>query len=154
MDQVKTGGFKLIGKKLPVLTTNEGGQSNIDCGNLWQQFLKENVKNNIPGKISDDIFAVYFDYEGDHTKPFSFFIGCKVGIDTRTPQGMDGLFIPSENYYRFLAKGKIPDCVADAWKEIWTSKIGRAYKYDFEVYGERSQNWNDAEVEIYLSLTI
>jgi len=151
MDQIKTGGFKLIGIKLPHKTSNEEGQSNIDCGELWQRFNEEGIKNKIPGKISDDIYAVYFAYEGDYTKPFSFFIGCKVNMDTRTPEDLDGLFIPVQNYQKVVAKGIIPDCIANAWRDIWAAKNNRGYKYDFEVYGEKSRDWKNAEVEIYLS---
>ena len=151
IDQIRNGGFKLIGIKLPHKTSNEGGLSSADCGKLWQKFTDEHIKERIPGKISDDIYAVYFAYEGDHTKPFSYFLGCKVKTETRTPAGLDGLFIPAQNYSRIIAKGPIPDCIANAWKETWNSNINRAYKYDFEVYGEKSRDWKNAEVEIYLS---
>jgi predicted transcriptional regulator YdeE len=50
------------------------------------------------------------------------------------------------------AKGKIPDCIANARKKIWTSNIPRKYQRDFKVYDERSKNWNDAEVDVYLSI--
>lgn len=151
MDQVKIGGFKLIGIKLPHKTSNEGGRSAIDCGNLWQKFTAENIKEKIPDKISDELFAVYFAYEGDHTKPFSYFIGCKVKMDTRTPEGLYGIFIPQGTYQRVLANGPMPNCIADAWRGIWASKTKRTYQYDFEVYGEKSQDWRNAEVEIFLS---
>ncbi|MEX1238839.1 MAG: effector binding domain-containing protein, partial [Cyclobacteriaceae bacterium] len=87
MDQIKTGGFKLIGIKLPHKTSNEGGRSSVDCGKLWEKFNDDHIRDRIPGKISDEIYAVYFGYEGDHTKPFSYFIGCKVKLETRTPDG-------------------------------------------------------------------
>jgi predicted transcriptional regulator YdeE len=94
---------------------------------------------------------VYFGYEGDYTKPFSYFIGCKVKIDTDTLQGMDNLIIPAGSFTKVIAKGKMPDCVANSWKDIWSSKIDRAYKYDFEIYDERSKDWSNAEVEIFVS---
>ena len=46
----------------------------------------------------------------------------------------------------------MPDCVINAWKEIWGSNIPRSYKMDFEVYDERSKDWGNAEVEVYLSV--
>ena len=81
MDKTKKSEFKLIGLKLDNKTTNEGGQSSIECGNLWQKFETENFAERIPDKLSDEVYAVYFDYEGDYTKPYSYFIGCKVKID-------------------------------------------------------------------------
>ena len=152
MDQIQTGEFKLIGLKLPHKTSNERGQSAIDCAQLWKRFSDENIRQRIPEKISDDIYAVYFAYEGDHTKPFAFFVGCKVKMDTRTPEGLDGLFVPAETCQRVLVKGKLPEAIASAWEEIWRSAIARAYKYDFEVYGEGSKDWKNGTVEIYLSL--
>lgn len=151
MDDIIKTEFKLIGLKLPHKTINDGGKSNIDCGNLWQKFEKENFAERIPGKLSDEIYAVYFDYDGDHTKPFSYFIGCKVEIDTGTPPGMNSLVIAAGSFTKVVAKGKMPGCVANSWKEIWHSKMERAYKYDFEIYSDRSKDWNNAEVEIFIS---
>ena len=116
------------------------------------QFEKENYAVKIPGKVSGEILAVYHDYEGDYTQPFSYFIGCKVNGDAEVPPGMDSLIIPKGNYQKIIARGKMPDCIANAWKEIWASHISRAYKADFEVYDERSKDWNNAEVDIYVSL--
>jgi predicted transcriptional regulator YdeE len=144
--------FKLIGISLPSKTTNENGQSGIDCGNLWQKFITENVVAKIQNKLSDEIYAVYYQYDGDHTKPFSYFIGCKVAEDTLTPDGMDSVIIKNGNYQKVIAKGKMPDCIGEAWIDIWNSKLDRQYITDFEVYGEKSQDWNNAEVEIYIGV--
>ncbi len=151
MNKTSVTGFKLIGLKLSNKTTNEGGQSGIDCGNLWQKFETGNFAEIIPGKLSNEVYAVYFDYEGDYSKPFSYFIGCKVGVDTEVPPGMDSLRIPSGSYLKITTKGKMPDCIINSWKDIWDSEINRAYQYDFEVYDERSKNWNNAEVDIFVS---
>ena len=151
MEKIKKTEFKLIGLKLGGKTTNDKGQSGIDCGNLWQKFERENFAEGIPGKLSDEIYAVYFDYEGDYTKPFSYFIGCKVKNDTQTTQGMTSLIIPAGSFTKVIAKGKMPDCVANSWKDIWNSEIERTYKYDFEIYDERSKDWSNAEVEIFVS---
>ena len=84
--------------------------------------------------------------------PFSYFIGCKVKSGSETPQGLESLIIPKATYQKIKAKGKMPDCVANAWKEIWSSDIPRAYQADFEVYDEKSRDWNNAEVTIFLSV--
>jgi len=151
MNKTSVTGFKLIGLRLSNKTTNEGGQSGIDCGNLCQKFETENFAEIIPGKLSNEVYAVYFDYEGDYSKPFSYFIGCKVDVDTEVPQGMDSLRIPFGSYLKITTKGKMPDCIINSWKDIWDSGINRAYQYDFEVYDERSKNWNNTEVDIFVS---
>lgn len=152
MDKINLEEIKLIGLSLKSKTTNLNGQSNIDCGNLWQKFEKENYAIKIPNKLSNEILAVYYQYEGDHTQPFSYFIGCKVPTNTEVPQGLDSLIIPQGTYQKISAKGEMPNCVANTWKEIWNSDIRRTYKFDFEVYDERSKDWNNAEVDFFLSI--
>lgn len=152
MNKIEINEFKLVGLALKNKTTNENGQSNIDCGNLWKKFETGNYADEIQGKLSDEIFAVYHNYEGDYTKPFSYFIGCKVNADAEIPTGMDALIIPGNKYQKFIAKGKMPGCIADSWKKILNSEVSRAYQSDFEVYGERSKDWNNAEVDIFISV--
>ncbi len=144
---------KLVGIALKTKTTNENGQSAVDCGNLWQTFEKENYGSRIKDKLSEDVFAVYYNYDGDHTLPFFYFIGCKVPADAAVPEGMDSINIQEGNYQKFTAKGKMTGCITDKWKEIWSEPISRAYKTDFEVYNDKSSNWNDAEVDIFISVT-
>ena len=151
MNESNIEGFRLIGLKLENKTTNEGGQSGIDCGGLWQKFMQGGFAERIPGLLSNEIYAVYFDYESDYTKPFAYFIGCKVSADSQAPQDMVSLLIPSDRYTILSAKGQMPDCVANAWNEIWSSAINRAYHYDFEVYDERSKDWSNAEIDLFIS---
>jgi predicted transcriptional regulator YdeE len=144
--------FKLAGLKLKQPTTNENGQSGTDCGNLWFRFEIERYADKIPGKLSDEIYAVYFDYEGDHTEGFSYFIGCKVKKDSIIPKGIDTLTIPEGTYKKIVTRGKMPDCLSDGWEKIWKSKTKRKYAFDFELYDHRSRDWNNAEIDIYLSI--
>lgn len=146
--------INLIGLALKTKTSNINEQAMIDCGNLWQQFEKENIAGQIPNKLDEDILAVYHDYEGDYTKPYAYFIGCKVKKGTKIPNGLDGLNISADTYQKIIAKGKIPDCVANAWREIWSANIPRAYHADFEIYDAKSADWVNAEVGIYLSVTL
>jgi len=143
--------FRLIGLKLNKKTTNENGQSGIDCGNLWQKFETENFAERIHDKLTNEIYAVYYNYDGDYTKPFSYFIGCKVKNDTEMPDGMDSLVIPAANYSKITAKGQMPVCITNSWKEIWNSDIARTYQFDFEIYDERSKDWSNAEIDIFVS---
>lgn len=152
MNIIELKEIRLIGLSLPTKTTNASGKSAVDCGNLWQKFEKENYADKIPNKSGDEILAVYHQYEGDHAHPYSYFIGCKVEAGTRIPEGLDSLLIPQGRYQKILAAGKMPDCVANTWKKISDSNIPRAYRADFEVYDLRSKDWNNAEVDVYLSI--
>ncbi|MES1181934.1 MAG: GyrI-like domain-containing protein [Flavobacterium sp.] len=144
--------FTLTGLALKTKTFNANNQSAIDCGSLWQQFEKGNYADKIPGKLDNAIIAVYYNYEGDHTKPFSYFIGCRVAPGSAVPEGMDSLTIERATYQQIIAQGKMPDCVANAWREIWLSDIKRAYIADFEVYDERSHDWGNAVVDIFIGV--
>ena len=147
-----TQSFKLIGLKLNKKTFNSNNQAAIDCGALWQQFISEGIADKIEDKVDNNIYAMYFDYDGDHTQRYSFFIGCKVADDHETPAGLHTIQIPAQQYTRVTAKGKMPDCVVTAWGDIWKSDINRAYGFDFELYNELSTDWENAEVAIYLSI--
>ncbi|MEB2778096.1 GyrI-like domain-containing protein [Algoriphagus sp. D3-2-R+10] len=152
MTESKKDSFKLIGIKLDHKTTNENNQSSTDCGNLWQKFEKEKIFDLIPNKLSNEIYAVYFDYEKDETKPFSYFIGCKVHKNADVPENLTSLEIPSQNYVKFVAKGIMTGCITRKWEQIWKSNTDRKFGFDFEVYDERSQDWNDAELDIFISI--
>ncbi len=151
MDKVKKEGFRLTGLRLDKKTSNKNGQSGIDCGSLWQRFETEGFADKITGKLGNEIYAVYFDYEGDHTSPFSYFIGCKTDPGSVPPKDMDSLLIPPLTYCKITAKGKMTACIIEAWEKIWSSDIDRAYQFDFEVYDDKSRDWNNAEVGIYVS---
>lgn len=152
MEIITKPAFRLVGLQLDKETTNENGQSSIDCGNLWQKFEQSLIAEKISGKVDDTLYAVYFDYEGDHTKPFSYFIGCKVSPNEPVPEGLSSLEIPEQKYSPIIAKGQMPDCIANSWKNIWASDMNRTYNYDLEIYDERSKNWSNAEVEILVSV--
>lgn len=143
---------KLIGLALKTKTSNKDGQSGRDCGQLWQRFEQEKYYDKIPNKLGNDILAVYHDYEGDYMQPFSYFIGCKVPIDTPVPEGLDSVIIPQGAFQKIVAKGQMPDCIGAAWIKIWNANLPRAYKADFEVYDERCADWSNAEVDIYVSV--
>lgn len=152
MQELEVEEFKLAGLALNGKTTNEDGQSSIDCGSLWQRFEEERITDLIPDKVSEDIFAVYHQYEGDHTQPFAYFIGCRIKNDAETPDGLDSLILPKGNYKKFTARGKMPECVANTWRSIWSEEENRTYQVDFEVYDDRSKNWDDASVDIFVSV--
>jgi predicted transcriptional regulator YdeE len=152
MNNIELAEIKLTGLALKMKTSNENGQSGFDCGALWQKFENEGYFDKIPGKLSNEILAVYHQYDGDYTRAFSYFIGCKVNNDAIIPKGLDSLIIPKGNYLKITSKGKIPECLAHSWIEIWNSDIPRAYKTDFEVYDERTRDWGNAEIDIFLSV--
>lgn len=143
--------FTIIG--LSVRTTNENGQSGKDIPALWGRFMAEGIMEKIPNKISTDIYCIYTDYEKDHTKPYTTFLGCNVSSLEQIPDGLTGKQINTGNYIKRSAKGNIlQGLVFNEWLKIWNSDIPRIFTADFEVYGEKAQNPENAEVDIFIAV--
>lgn len=153
MEQTQRTHFKLAGLQLKGKTTHTNNQSSIECGNVWQRFEKEHVFDLILHKKSNDIYAVYYGYDKDSLGSFSYFIGCMVDENAAVPDTLSILEVPTQTYAKVTAKGEMTGCITDAWKKIETSRIQRKFGFDFEVYDERSHDWKDAEVDIYISVT-
>lgn len=143
--------FNVIG--ISIRTTNEDGQSGKDIPALWNKFMTEEIQSKIPNKVSGDIFCIYTDYEKDHTKPYTTILGCKVESLDNIPEDMVGKTIESADYEELIAKGNLLDgIVYNKWLEIWNSDLNRSFTADFEVYGSKTQNPENAEVDIYIAL--
>ena len=143
--------FKIIG--IGIESTNENGQAAEDLENLWSRFYAENVLAQIPNKLSEDIYAIYTDYESDYTGKYTCIIGQKVDSIAKFPAGLIGREFKSGTYRKIIAKGPMPNAIVDAWKEIWDKdeELNRSYTADFEVYSQKSQNGDNSEVEIYIA---
>ena len=129
-------GFYVAG--LSILTTNENGQAAEDINGLWQRFLSEDMLHKIEGRTENAIYAVYSDYEGDHTKPFRVTIGCKIKEAANDmPEGLHKTHVPSADYAIFAARGEQPKALLNTWEGIWKSDLKRTYVADLEIYGPR-----------------
>lgn len=152
MDILQVDSFNLIGISVKT-SNNDYDKLNADMGGLWNRFMSENIMGKIPGKISNDIYCLYTDYEGDYTLPYSAILGCRVENLDNIPDNLVGKFVSGGKYTKSVAKGNIfQGIVYDAWKKIWTMDTPRSYSTDFEVYGEKAQNPENAEVEIFVAI--
>lgn len=143
--------FYVIG--ISVRTTNENQQAAKDIPALWQRFISENMAEQIPNKLSKEVYAVYTDYELDYTKPYTTIIGCKVSEIGNIPEGFMSKKIEAPNYKTYVAKGSLTEnIVYNKWLEIWDEDINRAYTSDYEVYGTKALDPTNAEVEIFIGL--
>ena len=143
--------FNVIG--ISIRTTNEDGQSGKDIPSLWNKFMTEEIQGKIPKKVSEDIFCIYTDYEKDHTKPYTTILGCKVESLDNIPENMVGKTIESADYEELIAKGNLSEgIVYNKWLEIWNLDLNRSFTADFEVYGSKTQNPENVEVDIYIAL--
>ena len=133
MEVVEIGKLLIIG--IFVTTTNQDGKSQTDIGKLWQQFYAQNIIERIPNKVGSEVYAVYTNYEGDHTQPYDLLIGCAVSSTEDIPKGMKGVAIAGGSYHKIEAEGENTQvAVFNAWQQIWSSEMNRAYQTDFERY--------------------
>lgn len=122
---------------LEVRTTNENMQAVEDIGKLWQQLMEIKIKA-LLGKSAVNpgiLYGVYFDYEKDHTKPYSFLAGLEVKPGTPIPEGLSKVVIPEADYSIYeTMEGEMTQRVGEVWNRIWNSTEPRSYNVDFEVY--------------------
>lgn len=143
--------FNVIG--ISVRTTNENGQSGQDIPALWDRFIAENIIEQIPNKVSNVVYCIYTDYEIDHTKPYTTILGCVVKSLDFIPENMTGKTIEGVNYERFVVKGNLAEgIVFNQWENIWNSDLARIYTADFEIYSDKVQNPENAEVDIFIAI--
>ncbi len=142
--------FHVIG--ISVRTTNQDSKSQKDIGELFNIFFRDNLIEKIPDKVSYDVYCIYTEYESDFKAPYTTVIGCRVKSLERVPIGLTGITVPTLKYAVFKSIGKLPESLERTWNQIWQSSISRKYIADFDVYGQKAQNPNDAEVDTYVSI--
>jgi predicted transcriptional regulator YdeE len=125
----------------------------------WARFFKEGIADKIPNKVDSTIYAVYTGYASDRNGEYDFIIGMKVSSVSDVPPGMVAKKVPRGKYAVLTSvKGQVAQVVPQAWQRVWgledNKQLGgaRAYKADFEVYDQRSQNPQDSQVDLYVGL--
>lgn len=116
------------------------------------RFFKENTVAIIPNKINGNILALYTDYEGDYTKPYSWILGCEVSSLDDIPEGLVGKVIPESKYAVFTTQGEFPQGLIAVWHEIWKSGLLRLYTSDFEVYHSDFDPQRNPQVQVYIAI--
>ena len=76
MEVIEIGKILIIG--IFITTTNKDGKSQKDIAQLWNDFQTQSIMTKIPDKVDNNVYAVYTNYQRDHTQPYEFFIGCAV----------------------------------------------------------------------------
>lgn len=130
-------------------TSNETAMQDIPAH--WAKFFSDQVASQVPHKLSDEIFALYCDYEGDYTQPYTLVIGYNTSGVDEIPKGLVAKVIPASNYAQFTATGAFPESVIQTWGKIWQSNLARTYTGDFEIYGEAFKG-PDKQVDICISI--
>lgn len=121
---------------ISILTSNADAMSTIP--ELWGKFFSEAVASKISGKLSDDVYAIYtdFEHEGENNNgTYRFLIGVEVLQDAGLSDDLDTATIPRGNYHQFEVPGKDAALVFPTWQKIWSKDdIGKTFQCDFEKY--------------------
>lgn len=133
-------------------TSNDPNAGPFDIPQLWQKFYSQDILNQIPNKISQDIIALYCDYDGDHTQPYSCVIGCMVSTLENIPFGMVGKVIPASTFAVYQAQGSFPKSLIDTWAIIWQSPIERTFTGDYEVYEPTFSTDSHKKVDVFIAI--
>ena len=141
----------IVGIECRTSNAREAGPQDIP--KHWERFFKENTLSQIANKSSEEIIALYCDYEGDHTQPYSLVIGCQVDSIDNIPKGMVSKIIPASSYAIFHAIGEQPQAIIKTWEHIWEhSDLKRTYTGDYELYGDRFFSKSPKEVDVYIAI--
>jgi predicted transcriptional regulator YdeE len=153
------GAFQVVGIEASTNNAKEAGPDAI-IGQLWQQFISQDLLNRIPGRVDQNIIAVYTDYSSDANGEYTFILGAKVGPvpNPVIPEGMVVKSVPAGRYAVFTsARGAATVVVPETWKQIWTyfqspQHGQRAFQTDYEIYDQRATDLNNVKVDIYIGL--
>lgn len=104
----------------------------------WQRFTEEAVPAKVPGKLSDDVYAVYTNFQNagrDNQGVYSLVIGVAAPAGAAVPAGFTRAVIPASPRAVFpVEKGRF-DQVGEAWQAIWQrGDLGKTFIADYEHY--------------------
>lgn len=135
---------------LELRTNNE--ECSLTMPTHKDRFFKENIPSKIPNKVNGNILALYTNYEGDYTKPYSWILGCEVSNLDEVPEGLVGKVIPESKYAVFTTQDEFPQGLIAVWQEVWQSELPRSYTSDFEVYRHDFDPKRNPEVKVYIAI--
>jgi predicted transcriptional regulator YdeE len=151
--------IKLVGITARTSNALEMNQDTAKIGAIMQRFFMNMMQSQIlKRKTPGRVFAVYTNYESNEHGEYTYFLGEEVDDFENSPQNFEILTIPAQTYVKFTSNpGQIPDIVMDMWQNIWKmneSSLGgqRTYIADFEIYDERSQDPQQAVLDIYIGI--
>lgn len=139
MENIKIGALNIVG--ISTRTANTNGKADQEIPKLWQKFMSENLAAKVPNKVNETIYALYSDYEGDHTQPYTLTIGYNVSSLDNIPEDFTVKLVPEANYAKFTSKGDLTkDAIINTWMEIWNANLDRSFTADLEIYDDRAIN--------------
>jgi len=104
----------------------------------WRRFSAEGVLARINGRLDDDVFGVYTEFEHaglDNQGDYTLVIGARVAADAAVPEGLVLTHVPASRRCVFEVAGGQPQQVGAAWGEVWArSDLRKTFLCDYEHY--------------------
>jgi len=147
--------FYIIG--ITIRTTNKAAINNGTIKNLWQQFFTQSILSKIPNKINHELVALYYDFENDKNGEYTVLLGARVSSIDEIPTGMTAQIVSTQKREVFISEqGPVGQVCFELWKKIWIledeKKLDRRYIADYELYDERSQDPQNAQLTIHIGI--
>lgn len=117
-------------------------------GALWGRFHAEGIAGQIDERLGYEAVAVYCEYEGDHTQPYTFFLGCRVEASAAVPEGFVRRAVPAGSFAHVASVGEQPGAMIQAWMAIWEAGLPRRFDVDYEIHDPTTPD----RVDIYVGV--
>ena len=131
---IQTEGISIIGIELR--TTNDNAFKDIPAH--WQRFYQESILDQIPERVSGDVYGVYtnFEHEGKNNEGlYSFILGVQVTTLDQVPTHFVSTVIPPSKREVFQVTTGHPEKVGEKWQEIWgRTDLKKTFISDYERY--------------------
>lgn len=135
---IELDSFQSKGEKIRIENPKEAGEQIMKH---WHKFWSNYSFN----EIKEMPKAFYFNYQGNQNDPYSFLVGLSPE-NSKELENQEILNIPKQKYVIFEKTGEMPQAVFECWKEVWESKLDRAFTIDFEEYP------NPNTIKIYIAI--
>jgi predicted transcriptional regulator YdeE len=116
----------------------------------WQRFMSEGILERIPNRASDDMYAVYTNYENqgrNNSGVYSCVLGAPVTSLEDVPSDLIAVSFPAGTYQMVPVPSGRADLVGEAWQAVWREDASnRAFIAD----GERYRT--DGRIDLLLGL--
>lgn len=106
----------------------------------WQRFFQEKVTTAIEGRMSDDIYAVYTNFQNagiNNEGTYSLIIGLATHPESASPlpAGFTRAVVPASHRIVFPVAANRPENVGETWQKIWQySGVQKTYIAEYERY--------------------
>ena len=132
----------------------------VQVPKFWQNEMEAGIcpkLATLPGVVkSGEILGLCSDFDGEKNQ-FSYIICTRVNTLDEIPDGMVVKEIPTARYAVFTAKGTVPEAVQKVIRYVYQTwfpetNYDRGAGPEFELYDERADGTDSAEVDIYIPI--